>query len=132
VSRRSLTVADVVRSLAVAVPFVGAAIAGSGCDGGLVHAFGGYAYDATNDCLETSGVVDVISGPDPGMCKQVRCWVSPDGFAYVTNTACDAPIGFVDQTEATTGVCVKALAAYMSEDHGLCPAPPDGGAEAGP
>ncbi len=121
-----MKVAEVVRSLAAVC-----LLSGSGCDGGLVHAFGGYAYDPDADCLKASGVIDVISGPDPGLCKKVRCWVSRDGFAYVTDTACDAPLDFVEETEATSGVCVKALAAYARDGHGRCPAPPDAGPEAG-
>jgi hypothetical protein len=105
--------------------------AAMGCQGYLAHAFGGYAYDAVNDCLESSAVVDVISGADPGQCPMLRCWLAPCGAVYVTDEACDAPPDYQDQTHAASGQCVKALAAYGRAGHAMCAPPPDGGADAG-
>jgi len=97
------------------------------CQGRLDHVFGGYAYDATANCLYTSGAIDVVAGADPGMCPMLRCWQAPDGSIYVTDEACDAPPDYQDLTHSTSGPCVKALAVYASLGHGLCPMP-DGGA----
>jgi hypothetical protein len=104
-----------------------ALVAAAGCQGRLAHPFGGYAYDPVQDCLYASGVIDVVAGADPGMCPMLRCWQAPDGSIYVTDEACDAPPDYQDLTHATSGPCVKALAAYASPGHGLCPMP-DGGA----
>jgi hypothetical protein len=99
----------------------------SGCQRFVEHPFGGYAYDPVNDCLETSGVIDVVAGPDPGQCPMLRCWQSPCGTIYVTDEACDAPPDYQDLTHATAGLCVKALAAYGRMGHGMCPADLDAG-----
>jgi hypothetical protein len=98
-----------------------------GCDQRVVHVFGGYAYDPTQDCLYPPGVVDVIDGPEAGSCPGARCWVAPDGEVYVTDRACDAPPDYQDHTADTSGICVQALAAYGRKGHSRCPAPPDGG-----
>jgi hypothetical protein len=96
-----------------------------------VHQFGGYAFDPDGGvdgggCLEAAGVVDVLEGPDPTKpCADVRCWVGPDGTAYITNMACDGPPDFQDETHATSGPCVKALGAYEADGGKVsCPAPP--------
>jgi hypothetical protein len=102
----------------------------AGCEARVVHQFGGYAYDQGMACLFASGAIDVIDGADPGMCPMLRCWKAPDGSVYVTDEACDAPPDFQDDTNDTSGPCVKALAIYASPDHGLCPMP-DGGAGGG-
>jgi hypothetical protein len=112
----------------VLVPALVLLVAAATCQDRLAHVFGGWAYDTAGDCLDAPGVVDVVDGPDPGKCPQLRCWLAPDGTAYVTDEACDAPIDFQDQTKATSGVCVKALAAYHRTGHGLCPTPADAGA----
>jgi hypothetical protein len=101
-------------------------VAAAACSARLDHVFGAYAYDPVQDCLQGAAVVDVIAGPDPGMCPQVRCWQAPDGSIYVTSEACDAPLDYQDHTEDTSGPCVKALAAYAGSGNGLC-AVPDGG-----
>ena len=106
-------------------------LAAAACSGRVDHLFGGYAYDATNDCLYTSGAIDVIAGADPGTCAMLRCWVAPDGSTYVTDAACDAPLDYQDQTKSGSGPCVKALAAYARTGHDLCAAPPDGGTGGG-
>lgn len=111
------------------------ALATSGCGRQVAHVFGGYAYEPDGgadggDCLATSGAIDVIDGPAPAApCKDVRCWLAPDGTVYVTDMACDAPPDYQDQTHATSGPCVKALAAYGADGGRVhCPAPPpDGG-----
>lgn len=109
----------------IAIALVVGALAA--CVGRVAHVFGGYAYDEAGDCLLTPGVVDVIDGPAGTPCKKVRCWVAPDGTVYVTDTACDAPPDYQDQTQASSGLCVKALEAYEAEGHGRCPTAPDGG-----
>jgi hypothetical protein len=105
-----------------------AVLALAGCQGRVAHVFGGYAFEADagdgGGCFETSGAIDVIDGPartEP--CKEVRCWVAPDGSVYVTDTACDAPADYHEGTDDPSGPCVKALASYAS-DAGVpkCPA----------
>jgi hypothetical protein len=96
------------------------------CQGRLAHLFGGYAYNATLDCLEASGAVDVIAGADPGLCPMLRCWAAPDGTIYVTDEACDAPPDYVDHTQDGFPPCVKALALYDKLGHELCPMPDAG------
>lgn len=86
-----------------------AMIAGSGCDAGVVHAFGAFPYDATLGCLRSAEAVDVIDGPDPGSCAEVHCWVKPSGEIFVSDAACDAPLDF---TESASGPCKLALEAY--------------------
>jgi hypothetical protein len=105
----------------------GLALACTGCQARVDHVFGGYAYDQGQECLYASGAIDVIAGADPGMCPLLRCWQASDGSIYVTDQACDAPPDYQDHTHDTSGLCVKALAIYMSPGHGLCPMP-DGGA----
>lgn len=111
------------------------ALALTGCERRVAHVFGGYAYEPDGgldggDCLASSGAIDVIDGPAPAEpCKNVRCWLAPNGTAYVTDMACDAPPDYQDETQATSGPCVKALAAYGADGGPVhCPAPPpDGG-----
>ncbi len=107
------------------------ALSAGGCSGRVAHAFGGYAYDTVNDCLSTSGAIDVIAGADPGTYPLVRCWQAPDGSTYVTDQACDAPPDYQDDTNAASGPCVKALAAYARPGHGLCAGAADAGADGG-
>jgi hypothetical protein len=118
---------------ASAVLILAALVAAFSCDGRLAHIFGGYAYDAGNDCILPAGTIDVIDGPAPAVpCSTVTCWVAPDGSVYVTTTACDAPPDYRNGTNDTSGPCVKALAAYgMENGAGRCPASPDGGADGG-
>ncbi len=117
-------------ALGVALPAAWALLGPGGCTSVVDHVFGGYAYDPANDCLQTSGAIDVIAGADPGMCPRLRCWQAPDGNVYVTDEACDAPVDYVDHTKDGSEPCVKALAAYARPGHGLC-AGSDGGAEGG-
>ncbi len=102
------------RVLAAALALVTAAVASAfagGCDGGLVHSFVAYPYDATLGCLEGSAAVDVIDGPDPGSCPEVQCWVKPSGEIFVSDKACDAPLDF---TKNASGPCKQALEAYKN------------------
>jgi hypothetical protein len=118
-------------TLARAIPLL-SALSAVGCQDRLVHVFGGYAYDPAQDCLVLTDAVDVVAGPAPAApCPVVRCWLGPDGVAYVTDTACDAPPDYQDETKISTGACVKALAAYQKKGHQLCPAAVDAGAGAG-
>ena len=114
------------RFLAAALAVVTAAVASAfagGCDGGLVHSFVAYTYNATRGCLESAATVDVLDGPDPGSCPEVHCWVNPSGEVFVSDKACDAPLDF---TKNASGPCKQALEAYkkrvMCDD-----APVDGG-----
>ena len=110
------------------------AIAGAACQGRLDHVFGGYPYDATQDCLDAPVAADVVAGADPGTCPQlgVHCWLAPDGSIYVTDGACDAPPDYQDQTKDVSSLCVKALAAYNRSGIDLCPGQPDGGLDGSP
>lgn len=106
-------------------------LAWAGCEGRLDHVFGGYPYDATQDCLDAPAAIDVVAGADPGMCPRLRCWLAPDGSYYVTDQACDAPPDYQDQTDDASSPCVKALAAYHRTGMGLCPGQADGGVNDG-
>jgi hypothetical protein len=116
------------KALATAALAVVGVVAHASCQGYLAHTFGGYAYDSIDDCLTASGVIDVIAGADPGECPMLRCWVAPCGGVYVTDEQCDAPPDYQDETNATSGPCVKALALYAQPAHGQCEVvPTDGG-----
>jgi hypothetical protein len=104
------------------------------CDDGRAHVFGAYRFEPDRGCLETSAAVDVISGPDPGSCQAVRCWISPSGEVYVTSTACDAPLDYREHTkDPAPSLCSQALSAFQC--HTMCPAdgspvpPPDASCE---
>jgi hypothetical protein len=99
------------RVLAAALALVTVTAVAAGCDGGLVHSFVAYPYDATLGCLESAATVDVIDGPDPGSCPEVRCWVKPSGEIFVSDKACDAPLDF---TKNASGPCKLALEAYKN------------------
>lgn len=93
----------------------------AGCEDRLAHPFGGYTYDVLGDCLDDAGAVDVIDGPNPGVCAEDRCWYSPGGDIYVTTSACDAPTGYVEHTGDPKGSpCALALAALAQGEFGLC------------
>jgi hypothetical protein len=93
-----------------------ASAASGACGSGQVHVFGAFPYDAANDCLEPAQTLDVIDGPDPGMCPVVRCWLDPTGAAFVTDEACDAPINLA---ESVSGNCAPALEAFKKRV--MCP-----------
>jgi hypothetical protein len=111
--------------LVTALLTTGAALAAA-CVGELSHAFGGYAYDSQQMCLEASGAIDVVAGADPGQCPMLRCWEAPDGTIYVTDEACDAPPDYVDHTHDGFPACVKALALYAEPEHDQCVVPEAG------
>jgi hypothetical protein len=90
------------------------------CTNRQQYVFGAYVYDPEADCLAPPAAVDVISGPDPGPCDRLRCWISPEKQVYVTDAACEAPVGFDDHTADGEGGCREALLAYEREDHGAC------------
>lgn len=97
---------------------------GVSCGEADAHTFGAYRYNPFEDCMEGAAAVDVIEGPDPGICEEVRCWKSPGGEVYVTSTSCDAPVGYEEGTFDPAGsVCARALAAFALGDEGRCPAP---------
>ncbi|HVY44257.1 MAG TPA: hypothetical protein VHB21_00200 [Minicystis sp.] len=110
----------------LAVGLLGAA-AFAACSNREVHAFSAWAYDADRDCLERPSIVDVLDGPDTGPCSQLRCWVSAGGDVYVTDTACDAPPDFKNETSDETGLCPEALKVYGRDMHGECPMSGTGG-----
>jgi hypothetical protein len=99
------------RLLAAALALAVASAFAGGCDGGLVHSFIAYPYNATVGCLEAAAAVDVIDGPDPGSCPGVSCWVKPSGEIFVSDKACDAPLDF---TKNASGPCALALEAYKN------------------
>lgn len=111
------------RAAVASLALVAAVALGGGCDNGLVHTFGAFPYNVTLGCLESATAVDVIDGPDPGSCAEVRCWVNPGGAVFVTDQACDAPL---DYTESASGPCKSALEAYKK--HVMCG---DAGSSAG-
>lgn len=97
---------------------------GTGCDSGQgVYPFSAFPYDPVGHCLGSAVVVDVLSGPDPGPCAQVRCWERVSGEVFVTDAACVAPADFADHSADADGPCKEALAAYESAGHGRCPTP---------
>ena len=108
----------------LAVP---AALTAPSCGGGQNHTFGGYPYDPVGDCLDPPVIIDVVAGPDPGMCSVVRCWQDSCGGIFVTDASCDMPPGYQDLTHTTSGPCVKALAAYARPGHDFCKVITDGG-----
>jgi len=86
-----------------------------------VHVFGAHHYDSDADCLEGAAAVEVLEGPDPGPCEEVRCWRSPEDEIFVTSTACDGPPGYSEETDAPEGEpCALALAAFARGDEGRC------------
>jgi len=114
-------------SRAAALGLVVAVLAG--CPATHVHIFGAFRYDAMSCCLEDAAGVDVIDGPDPGNCAEVRCWISPASEVYVTDKACDAPPDYSEHTSDTSGPCVDALAAFQGKKR--CGGPgSDGGCSA--
>jgi hypothetical protein len=92
------------------------ALAITGCEDRSVHLFGAERYDPEGHCLEAPATVDVLSGPDPGPCNDLRCWQSPSGEVYVTSAACDAPPDFADRTSDPAGsLCAEALDAFAQK-----------------
>jgi hypothetical protein len=86
------------------------------CDDRPVHIFGAERYDPVRDCLEAPAAVDVLDGPDPGPCAELRCWQSPSGEVYVTSTACGSPPDFADRSSDPPGsLCAEALDAFARE-----------------
>lgn len=91
------------------------------CGDADAHVFGAYRYDPVADCLESAAAVDVIAGPDPGVCDDLRCWKSSAGEIYVTSTACDAPIDYVEGTDDPPRTpCARALAAFALGEEARC------------
>ncbi|MCC6555298.1 MAG: hypothetical protein IT372_20245 [Polyangiaceae bacterium] len=100
------------RRAALAALAGAAALALAACEDTQVHAFGAQRYNADQDCLEEAEIIDVLDGPNPGLCDTPRCWKAPSGEVYVTTTACDAPPDFVEGTaEPAPSPCAAALAA---------------------
>ncbi len=112
------------RVVAAAVALLTGAVFGGACDAGLVHPFAAFPYNVALNCLEDVGVVDVIDGPDPGVCSGARCWVTPGGNIFVSDQACDAPL---DYMQSTSGPCKLALEAHKTRT--MCA--DRGGADAG-
>jgi hypothetical protein len=92
------------------------------CDGkARLHTFNARFWNASEGCLESEAVIDVIDGSDPGECPRTQCWVTPAGDAYVTTDACDAPLDFRDGThDPAPSVCADALEALAAGDDGSC------------
>jgi hypothetical protein len=108
----------------------GALALGLACTDRLAHGWAAWQYDIQHDCLLTPAVVDVLSGPEKGTCQQVRCWESPGHEIYITNTACDAPPDYTNETNEKSGACHAALEIFGRASHGQCVVP-DGGAGGG-
>ena len=109
---------------ALTAGFVAALLSSVGCSNLIVHSFSGQHYDATNDCLDPKGVLDVVEGEAHGTCTGVRCYVvqtdGGDGDAFVS-TSCEGAPNFRDGTEDKDGsVCALALAAYAKGADGAC------------
>ena|SRR5688500_13245588 len=107
-----------------ALPVLLAFAALTACNGkARVHAFSARFWNASEGCLESEAVVDVIEGSDPGQCPRIQCWVSAAGDAYVTTDACEAPLDFRDGThDAAPSLCADALEALAAGDEGSCDA----------
>lgn len=119
----------VARAVALALALAGAIGA---CSSRVFHTFGARRYVAEQDCLEKGLAIDVIDGPDPGVCEKVRCWLASSGDVYVTTTACDAPVDFVDATGAPAGSpCGRALAAYARAPEATCESGGSGASDGG-
>jgi hypothetical protein len=106
---------------------IAALIAGAACENTVVHPFSAWAYDPMHDCLEAPAVVDVLSGPDDGPCKEIRCWESGGGDIYITDTACSAPPDYRNETHQKSGSCAEAIKVFGRAMHGQCPAGTGGG-----
>ncbi|MEO7327367.1 MAG: hypothetical protein ABI193_02230 [Minicystis sp.] len=103
-------------------------LGGAGCGAGEgVHAWSAFLYDPVRHCLGAAAVVDVIAGPDPGGCAEIRCWERVSGDVFVTDATCEAPVDFTDHSADADGPCKEALAAYADQQKGRC-APPVGDA----
>jgi hypothetical protein len=103
------------------------AVALGACTTRVAHVFGAYRFeegmDPAEDCLEAAAAVDVVDGPDPGICNGVRCWIAPGGNVFVTTTACDAPPDYRDHTSDPAGTaCGRAIAVFQRIGTGNCPA----------
>lgn len=85
-----------------------------------MHVVLGQLYEAGRDCLDPTGSVDVVDGPDPGLNCAPTCLVAPIGQSgsgagvYVT-TAC-GPYPPLDDTTGTPPGCAGALAALERAD----------------
>jgi hypothetical protein len=92
-----------------------AALGLAGCEDREVHVFSAQRYDPDRSCLEDPVAIDVLEGPDPGPCDDVRCWNAPSGDALITTAACNAPPDYEDGTADPAGSrCAAALAALES------------------
>lgn len=77
-------------------------------------------YDPERGCLEAIAIVDVVDGAAASPCEGRRCWRAPSGEVFVTDSNCDVPDDYVDQSVTVTGSnCARALEAAARED-GSC------------
>ena len=99
-------------------------LGGAGCDAVEgVHSWSAFPYDADGHCLGAAVVVDVIAGPAPAPCDELRCWERVSGEIFVTDATCEAPLDFTDHSADADGPCKEALAAYADEQKGRCSSP---------
>ncbi len=94
----------------------------AGCEPLETYPLKAQLYHEDTDCLDASGVIDVIEGEPEGTCDGVRCFLSLEsGDTFVTGH-CEAPPGYEDRTAEVDGECASALAAYARGAEGACPA----------
>ncbi len=103
----------------------------TGCDSGpTAHVFYASQYDPVSQCMGPMVYADVLSGPSPGDCEQLICWLDTRGKAYISQTMCDGPPDWtrVDKPQAGS-LCDAAMRAFLQFGAGGCP--PDAGADGG-
>ncbi len=113
------------RLLAIAV----VAVMAAGCDSGPeAHVFYASKYDPASECMGPMVYADVLSGPSPGDCQQLVCWLDVKGNAYVSQTMCDGPPDWTRVDKPAVGsLCEAALNAWQAYGAGGCA--PEAGAQ---
>jgi len=103
----------------------------AGCDSGpTAHVFYASKYDPDTDCLGAMVYADVLSGPSPGDCEQIVCWLDTKGSAYISSTMCDGPPDWTRVDKPAAGsLCEAAIEAWQQHGAGACA--PEAGAEGG-
>lgn len=106
------------RGCVAALAFVGFAAA-LACGSGRSHVYAGRLYREARDCVDTTTSIDVVDGPEPGVCAPT-CLLGPAATAsaprpvYVS-TMC-APYPPLFDSSQTAAVCAAALAAASRGD----------------
>lgn len=90
------------------------------CDDLAVETFVASRWDASRECLEASGIVDVYEDDAPATCDaEVRCWLSPEGDLFAT-TECEAGPGWEETTVDDDDRCDDAVDAFAAGAEGRC------------